>query len=381
MLNTMLIREKMQQLGLSQSALAAQCKVSKEAVSNWLSGESIPRPNKARSLSDALSLTIEALFSGPGAVAEPIVAYRMRRNRPATGAAKEAAEDVGRHLRELVPFIQRDVLFVPPVLERPVLDEDYIRAVAGQVRSRVGLSPTEPLTRAHLFELHRHFGSILVPVLWDKEKDGHENALSVLLPDSKTSWVLFSLNAKDDDFNYWLAHELGHGYSLHVLQDDAGEQFAELFAQELLFPLAVAEEALNEAASKSVLRERATWYAGRYAISIITVVKQMDKAAERLGIPATGLLGGGFWAEWSAGRKHVPTVAECMLGSANLTTEEYVVGSEDVFGTPIFRALTDWQTNEGGRSPAFIRAALNLHLNTAVELSQFLMKRQELASA
>lgn len=376
MLNTTLIREQMQVLGLSQTGLAEQCEVSREAVSNWMSGDSVPRPKKVRRLSEVLGLAVEALFTVAEVSSEPIVAYRTRRNRPVTGSAKEAAEDIGRHLRELVPFIQREPMFVPPVLESPALDEVYMRETTRQVRERVGVSATAPLARVQLLDLHRHFGSILVPVLWDKTKDGHENALSVLLPDSRTSWVLFSLNAKDDDFNYWLAHELGHCYSLHILRDNEGEAFAEAFAQELLFPSDVAERALVESIERGGFREHATWCAGKYDISVVTVLKQMEKVAKRQNLGGVDVVPNGFWAEWSAGRAKMPTVAGAMLDNPNLTVEEYVVGAEDVFRTPVFRALAQWQLREG-KSPAFMRSALNLDIVTAMELSAFLMVRHE----
>lgn len=374
MLNTTLIRTVMQQLGLSQSALADLCKVSKEAVSNWLSGESVPRPNKARALADVLKVSIESLFSGSDSVTEPVVAYRTHRNRAVTGNAKEAADDIARHLRELVPFVQRETLFAPPVLEAPELNDAYIREAVRQVRARVGLAPTDPLTRARLLELHREFGSFLVPVFWGRDKSGHENALSVLLPDSRTSWVVFSLSAKNDDFNYWLAHELGHCYSLHVLQGDDGEQFAERFAQELLFPLEAATQALEGIESTSLLMEHANWYAGKYDLSVVTVIKQLDRAAQGAGHPKTGLDNVAFWRAWNKNRKNVPTVSEALFGSSELSTEEYVLRSEEVFDTPFFRALAQWQVQEGGRSPAFISAVLNIELGSALELSHFLMK-------
>lgn len=43
--------------------------------------------------------------------------------------------------------------------------------------------------------------------------------------------VLFNVGCRLDDFSYWLAHELGHCLTLHALTGDAGERFAELFAQ------------------------------------------------------------------------------------------------------------------------------------------------------
>lgn len=374
MLNTALIRSAMKARGLSQTQLAQECSVSKEAVSNWLSGESIPRPNKLKTLSEALRLEIDKLLGGEGSLPEPIVAFRTRQNRPVTGQAQEAASDLARHLRELIPFVRREALFAPPILETPSLDEHYIREAAQQIRARVGLSPKAPLTREQLLNLHHDFGSFLVPVLWGTNKAGHENALSVYLPESRTSWVIFSLNAHDDDFNYWLAHELGHCYTLHALQGDDGEEFAERFAQELLFPYEVAVDALAAITSDDARKERANWYAGTYGASIVTVIRQADRAAKHLGKEPTGIETPAFWADWSSNRKFVPTVVDVLFGSDTLSAEEYVLKSEDEFKTPVFRALAQWQVKEGGRSPAFIASALNVDLGQAVELSHALLK-------
>lgn len=374
MLNIALINSRMQARGLSQTELAKKCDVSKEAVSNWLSGESIPRPNKLVALSEALLIEIDKLFGGEDSMPDPVVAYRTRKNRVVTGPAMEAANELAHQLRELLPFVRREAIFSPPILERPSLDDHYIREAARQVRSRLGLSPKAPLTRKQILSLHHDFGSILVPVLWGASKDGHENALSVYLPDSKTSWVVFSLNAYDDDFNYWLAHELGHCYTLHALQGDEGEQFAERFAQELLFPYEVAVDALAAIKSDESPKERANWYAGNYGSSIVTVIRQADRAAKILDKEPTGVENPSFWAAWNSNRRYVPRVVDVLFGSEKLSAEEYILKAEDEFNTPVFRALAQWQINEGGRSPAFIASALNIDLGQALDISHALLK-------
>lgn len=375
MLNIPTIKKAMQQLGLNQVSLAEECQVSKESVSNWLSGESIPRPNKLKALAQALQLEVQRLLLP--AVAEPIVAYRTHNNRPVSVEAFEAANDLAYHLRQLVPFIQRTPIFAPPVLESPRVEEEYIREAVRQIRSRIGIPMTQPLTREQLLGLHHDFGSLLVPVLWGKDKDGHENALSVYLPDSRTSWVVFNLNARNDDFNYWLAHELGHCYTLHALQGQDGEDFAERFAQELLFPMEAAVEALALITSHPQPREAASRYAGRHELSVVTVVKQLDRAAEILGQPPTGLVDKRFWVSWRSTRALVPTVTESVFGLSEMSTAEYVIKSEDHFKTPVFRALAQWQRSEGGRSPAFIANALNVELGLALDLSHFLLELHE----
>lgn len=55
-----------------------------------------------------------------------------------------------------------------------------------------------------------------MPVFWSGDREGHENAMSVYLPDSRTTWVLFNLGCRIDDFSCWRAHELGHALILHA---------------------------------------------------------------------------------------------------------------------------------------------------------------------
>lgn len=379
MLNIELANNAMLEKGLSQRELAKLCGVSPEAVSNWLKGESLPRPNKLKALADTLALDVHRLLGG-NSLAEPVVAYRTKRNVPASVKTMKAAGDLARHLREIVPFVRSESLFTPPALDKPRLDGEYIRNVARQVRAQVGLSLVAPIPRDQLLELHYAFGSILVPVLWPGDKTGHENALSVYLPESKLSFVVLSLNARNDDFNYWLAHELGHCYTLPILQGDDGENFAERFAQELLFPYEAAIEALNDIRVSDAPMERAQYFANAYDISIVTIIRQADRIAEELGQEITGLITDKFWDDWNRNRSSVPSVALALFGSEHLSTEEYVDNCQSAFKTPIFKAIAYRQQAEGARSPSYIATALNIGLESALDLSLYLAKHYPIPS-
>jgi transcriptional regulator with XRE-family HTH domain len=372
MLNLTLISDRLTALGWGPPQLAEACQVSREAVSNWLSGESLPRPRKLRQIAEALAVAPNDLLVSSSRQPEPIVAYRTKRNAPASPEALETAADVARHLRELVPYISRDNLFAPGVLETPQLSDDYISKAARQARARAGLSTTEPIRHAHLISMHQDFGSILVPVLWGEEKSGHENALSVYLPESKSSWVIFNLNARIDDFNYWMAHELAHCYTLSVLQGDLGETFAERFAQELLFPEEVAAAALDDIMASDHAMNRVAFHAKAHDISTVTVAKQIDRiSVQRTGQP-TGLIDDQFWNDWNMSRNQQPTVAYALFGIDSMTSSQYIDASERIFGTPIFRALGRWQEANGGASPSFVATALNIQLGDALFISKAL---------
>jgi transcriptional regulator with XRE-family HTH domain len=375
MLNLNFVKVAMDECGLSQAALADLCAVSREAVSKWLAGESVPRPNKVKLMAEALKTSVKSLYLAEADNALPVVAYRTIKNVAASLEAEKVALDMAKHMRQLVPLLKEPRLFSAPVLQEPSTDEAYVRRAARATRDRLGLSPTEPLSRKQLIGLHEVFGSILVPVLWSGALCGHENALSVWLAESNSSFVIFSLNAKNDDFNYWLAHELGHSYTLHALREEQGEAFAESFAQELLFPIAAAESVLPQLRQSSDPLAHAHFIADAFGISVVTIIRQADKAAKQLGEALTGLETPDFWDTWSSRRHLVPTVAFALFGSELTTSAEYVEKAERYFKTSIFHALAKYQQFEGGRSPAFLSAALNIDLSQAYELSHVLMER------
>lgn len=372
MLNVLLINSAMRKLGLSPAALADACEVSREAVSKWLGNESLPRPRKLSTLAEKLQLSVEELL-GVKARAAPVVAYRTRLNRDMSDEAHTAGLEVGRHLEELLQFVDRSALFEPPVLREPSLEEKYIHNAALAVRESLGVAATDPITREQLFELFHDFGAYLVPVCWGGDKVGHENAMSVYLPDSKASFVVFNLGCRQDDFKYWLAHEYGHCLTLHALQGDEGEKFAEKFAQFLLFPDELASQALSTIRSAKTRGARvaaANWFAGKYDISVITVVRAADRVARNRGEVITGLDAPQFYAAWSAQRKSAPTMTKVIFGSDTPSTVDFVKDSQKLFRTPIFEALRAWQEANGGRSPAFVASAFNVSLGQAIELSK-----------
>lgn len=378
MLDTKLIRSTLKKLGLSQANLATKCGVSKEAVSNWLSGESIPRARKALALADALKLSLDEIFSIENdASKEPVIAYRTRNNRAPSLAAQTAGEEIGRHLKQLLPLTGSNSVFSPRHLVNPRLDDDYIAKIASATREQLGLTDIEPVTHNHLINLFHEFGAFLVPVFWGEDKDGHENAMSVYLPDSKSSWVLFNLGCRLDDFNYWLSHEFAHCLTLHTLQGDEGEKFSEKFAQALLFPEKIAEEALIAASNSKAPLKVARSIAGAHNVSVVTVIKAINRIAKLRGEVAPKLETPAFYAKWKSEKSSKPTVAKGLFGIDNLNLEDAIRNSEKHFHTPIFHAIAKWQKIQGGRSPAFISSALNLDLNTAIEMSHILWMSED----
>jgi Zn-dependent peptidase ImmA (M78 family) len=257
----------------------------------------------------------------------------------------------------------------------PSLDPRSISEAVQAVRASLNLGPSDVVARSQILQLFKEFGALLVPVFWGGEKDGHENAMSVYLPESHASWVVFNLGCKEDDFNYWLAHEYGHCLTLHQLTGDEGEAFAEAFAQQLLFPTAAAEEAVTRIQAHADPLAAANYYAGKYEVSVITVVRAIDRVLLSRGEKESGIVTNRFWGTWRKSRSSVPSIAKQLLGTETPSAMEYVVKTEEYFDTNVFKALQGWQAENGGRDPAFISAALNIRLPDAIELSHALWER------
>lgn len=375
MLNIHAIEAAMLKLGLNGTTLAEACGVSKEATSNWLKGESIPRPSKLTRLAAVLGLPVESLLK----IIEPtqlIFAYRTRLNKPVTGLLRESAEDQARHLEQLLPFVEIDSEFEPPLLKNPSLEEERIRKAANAVRTSVGLGHMDVLSNSQLENLFRTFGAILVPVLWGLNKEKHENALTVFLPESKTSWVVFNLGCKQDDYKYWLAHEYGHCLTLHGLSEEEGEIFSEKFAQHLVFPDEVAHECLEKIRANGEGTKTIKDYAERFSISVITVLRAVDRLSEQLFGAKTGLGNPRFYASWKTSREVIPSMAHDIFGTDSPSSQDYIEKTEARYKTKVFEALQNFQEIEGGRNPAFIANALKIGLGDAVSHSHFLWERQ-----
>lgn len=373
MLNITAIDSAMRKLGLNGKTLADACGVSKEATSNWLKGESLPRPSKLTRLSEVLSIPVDTLLEVV-APTPPVFAYRTRLNKPVTGPLRDAAEEQARHLEQLLPFVEGRCEFEPPLLRDPSLDAERIRLATIKVRQTLGFSNKDVVSTEALERLFHIFGAILVPVIWGLNKERHENALTVYLPESKTSWVVFNLGCRKDDYKYWLAHEYGHCLTMHALNEEDGEVFAEKFAQQLVFPDEVAHDCLEAVRSfngVTVVKE----YADKYGISVITVLRAVDRLSEQLYGDKTGLGTQGFYAAWNATRKNVQTMSEVLFGSNTPSQVDYVIKAEAAYKTPVFKAIQGFQEAEGGRNPAFIASALNLGLGDALSLSHVLWER------
>lgn len=363
------IERAMQQLGLTASALADRLGVSKQAVSNWLNGRDVPRPDKLLRLSLALKLSLSQLIKTELSVNEPVVAYRMTTNRKVKDDHLGRAKEMGEALEPLVPHLPFNSLVAPPQLRDPRPDYDYVQAAVASLRTELGLKDCDRLESDHLIGQFRRLQAVIVPVLWGK-RESHANALHIYLPHRASTWVYLNLDANEFDFMFWMAHELAHAYTSALCGTETGEDFADMFASALLFPEPCAEVSYESLSSVGdagdrldVLVEQAL---ARH-IDPYTVFKQVNAYALRHELKPITLEQRALHGTRHRIKAETQTIREILFDGRKPAARAYVAGCEKAFETPMFEALAKY-INETGAEAGFIQHVLGIPFSDAKAL-------------
>jgi len=353
--------------GLTQTAVAEALDVSKEAVSQWLNEKSFPRPNKLLQLGKLLGLSFDALVIKEDPHT-PVVAFRKMKGTKTKDHHIEKAQEMGRFLRCLVPYLPFDVLEMPPVLKNPNCDYDYLQMIAAKVRMEINVDSEETIDFAHLIRRFTDLQAVVVPVLWGS-KQRHENAVHIFLPDSQTTWVYLNLDVNIHDFKFWMAHELGHCLS-PSLRGEKAEDFADAFASTLLFPEIKAKRAYLEIANQTTQKSRQNSLlaiANREVISPYTVMMQANRYAEFSGNPQLDF-GKNIWGIITNFNKGYKNVSEALFGDLkNINAREFIQKTEEAFETPFFNILSSY-LKASGKGSGIVHAVTDMPLLDARSL-------------
>lgn len=347
--------------GLSQTTLAKEIGVTRAAVSKWFRGESFPRPDKLLKIALAVGLPYEELVS-ESVPHEPVVAFRKKGARKTTETHVARAKDMGRMLARLVPHLPGKPLTDPPALREPNLDYEYLQRVARDVREKLGVTEAAPLEFGDLIGHFERFAVVLIPVFWG-HREAHENALHIHLPESGTTWIYLNLDSQTHDFKFWMAHELGHVISPSLEGDDA-EDFADAFAAALLFPeeCAAAEyETLARGVNPGSIINHLKVVAERFMISPITVFEQVRQYARATHQPALALDRKAIYPAATNFNKQFYTIRETLFDGEEPTAASYIKKSEEIFGTPFFKALSGY-LRDAEAGAGYVQAILNTSL-------------------
>ena len=363
-LNVNKAQHAMDTAGLTQSAVATALGVSREAVSQWLRAQSFPRPNKLLQLGKLLNLSFDelVLVEDPQA---PKVAFRKMKGTKTKEHHVEKAQEIGRYLRHLVPYLPFDTLKMPPVLKAPRCDYAYIQQVTTKVRSELGLDAQDTVDFMHLIRNFATLQAVVVPVLWGA-KQRHENAVHIYLPDSQTTWVYLNLDTHTHDFKFWMAHELGHCLSPSLAGEEA-EDFADAFAGSLLFSNELVEKAYEQVSQQGAPAARIKAIlaiADAHVISPFTVSQRLNQYATQIGKPEIALGQGfpGAVINFNKGHKTLSQVVfqSCALdASGRPSARDYIERSQHLFETPFFELLQHYLKLHD-KGPGFLEVVLDM---------------------
>lgn len=365
-INITAVKAAMSAKGLSGRKLADTLSVSPQTVTNWLSSAAFPHPSQLLKLALNLRIPFEELvLKEPPHANEPRVAARARQNRQLSDETLAELKGMGKLLEQLAEYLPFDTLESPPRLAAPVVEYEYLQRVSSKIRSEIGLDQEEPVLFENLVDRFSMHKAVLIPVLWGK-KDGHENAIHVLLPRSGTTWVYLNLDTYLPDFKFWMAHELGHVYSPSLSGVEA-ERFADAFAGALLFPSAIAQKAysaLSNLGSPTTKCKVLNDYARDYGISSYSVFKEANHYAtstklDLIQIPPSLLHGNRHSAN-----DHHGTVSDLLWDQVLPNSEDYITIAQTAFSTVFFETLSKFLVAEE-KPASFVQAALDIPLSDA----------------
>lgn len=365
-LNVERLTQRCNELGFSQANLAEKLKVSREAVSQWFKKGKSPRPDKLLKLARLLNLNFADLVVDIPTVNEPVVAFRKKGKHKIPPDYFEQARDMGRILAQLVPHLPFDDLAQPAILKTPSCDYGYIQKAARRIRAELGTAEGERIEFEKLISFFKNLYSVIIPVLWGN-KENHENALHIYLPESMTTWIYLNLDCRLHDFKYWMAHELGHVHAPQ-LKEEEGENFADAFAGALLVPEELAEREythLRRLANIGKQINRIKEIAEILIVSPITVYFEVNKFAEHRGLPKIDLESRQeiYRASTNFNKKY-SSVSEYLFETTSPTPAQYVNSAREIFDSPFFEILKDYVT-EHRKSASFLQSLLNIPLSDA----------------
>ncbi len=271
--------------GWDQKKLAEAVGVSGQAVTNWMKGEDFPRPATLLKLSSVLSLGFDKLVLADVA-SQPVIAFRKKGGAKTTEDHVLRARAMGSMLKPLVNYLPARQSLRTQISDTS-LAYDHLQATVAAVRSKLGIGQAATLSYGHLISQFVENDAVIVPVMWG-QKQQHENALHILLPLEKVTFIYLNLDTHLEDFKFWMAHELAHVYTPNLAGMDEGETFADAFAGALLFPKELAHQAYVSASTKSMPSDMISalhTFSKKHKISLFSAFTEVNKYATAMGLP------------------------------------------------------------------------------------------------
>ena len=356
------IRAALASKGWDQKKLAEAVGVSGQAVTNWMKGEDFPRPATLLKLASILSIGFDKLVQTDVA-SQPVIAFRKKGGAKTTEEHILRARAIGSMLKPLVNYLP-----ARQSLRTQISDisqaYDHLQVTVAAVRSKLGIGQAAVLSYEHLINQFAENDAVIVPVMWG-EKKRHENALHILLPSEKVTFIYLNLDTHLEDFKFWMAHELAHVYTPDLAGKDEGEDFADAFAGALLFPKELAHQAYVAASTKRTASSAISAlhaFAVEHLISLFSVFTEVNKYASAMRLPPL-----------KASEKDVHAVRNSVRGelvSAILfkplppDPKTYIASAHGVFQSLFFTALQA-MLRDRGTGAGYVQQVLSVALPDA----------------
>jgi len=355
--------------GWSQDQLSKAIGESPQVVSHWLQGKNFPRPEKLLKLAITLKLGFDQLVV-PDAN-QPVIAFRKKAGAKTTDEHIVKARTMAALLKPLVAYLpERRALHT--LLPSPSTDYASLQLAVSQVRQQLGVGAQAVLRYEHLTQEFKRNDALLIPVLWG-EKQNHKNALHILLPADKVTFVYLNLDTHLEDFKFWMAHELAHVYTPDLAGTNAGEDFADAFAGVLLFPQECAELAYaraRTARSATGVIEALLKDAREHSISLNTVFRQVQAYAEAKGLAKLPVEDRQIHATRNGQRNGL--MSEALFKPTPPKAEELIAATEHGFGSDFFIMLKR-MLSERGTGVGYVQQILDVGLQDATALHDALI--------
>ena len=361
-IHTESVRAALAAKGWDQKQLAQEVGVSAQAVTNWMKGVDFPRPATLLKLAAALAIRFDQIVLLPQAD-QPVIAFRKKEGTKTTDAHLLRARTMGAMLKPLVGYL-------PPLkalrtqIPSPSLDYERMQSAVASVRVKLCIGPEAVLSYERLIAEFDANDAIIVPVMWGK-KDRHENALHILLPAEKITFIYLNLDTHLEDFKFWMAHELAHVYTPDLTGSNQGEDFADAFAGALLFPRELALKAYAEASRKPAPKGEVAvlqHHANAHSISLFSVYCEVRKYASAVGLQPL-----------KVAEKDIHTVRNSTRGDLMTATlfepsppdaSTFIAATNKVFKSSFFAALRR-MLREQGTGAGFVQQVLDIGIADA----------------
>ena len=338
-LNNSAIRDALVAKGWNQKTLAQVVGVSAQSVTNWMKGTDFPRPPALLKLATTLSLGFDKLVQVHMAN-QPVVAFRKKGNAKTTQEHVQRAITIGTLLKPLTDYIPARRSLRTQISDTSLVYE-RLQTTVEAVRSRLGIGKAAVLSYEHLIAQFAENDAMIVPVMWGIKKN-HENALHILLPAEKVTFIYLNLDTYLEDFKFWMAHELAHVYTPEMAGKLEGEDFADAFAGALLFPQELARQVYAKAVATltssveiAVLRTAAQ----EHQISLYSVFRETSNFAQATGLPTLKVSESEIHAARNCQSVRGELVSATLFKPMPPAPQTYIASAHSVFQSQFFAAL------------------------------------------